>query len=213
MILLFPVVPVLFQHGCRNQFSNTTLCGMITLAAKHSFSSKYGAKHHGCHTLWRVRFFYTPQTLIFHLFPNRPQPGRLQIHLAPAADFGLGRGAARSRGARAAAEFAPTCRFRGCGEAFLSREQLREHVALRHPAASREFVCDECGQAFTSAQGMKFHMSKHTGESRFILDSSCLSAVNRCMKLLNPHPTCGVRPGRIIRFPRKWPEISVAPNR
>ena len=55
------------------------------------------------------------------------------------------------------------CRYRGCGAEFPSKEEVKLHVAQHHVSTTEEHVCAECGQAFTSTQGLKFHMSKHTG--------------------------------------------------
>ena len=68
---------------------------------------------------------------------------------------------------------------RGCGAVFPSKEEVKRHVAQHHITTTEESVCAECGQVFISTQGLKFHMSKHTGNVYFRCNWSVHSGFSR----------------------------------
>ena len=84
------------------------------------------------------------------------------------ASRGRGRGRGRGRPPKTE-DKTPTCRYRGCGATFNSKEDVKQHVAQYHAGNAEESVCSECGQGFSSTQGLKFHMSKHTGRKMYIV--------------------------------------------
>ena len=90
------------------------------------------------------------------------------ISQAETTSASQGRGRCRGRPPKTE-DKTPTCRYRGCGATFNSKEDVKQHVAQYHVRNAEESVCSECGQGFSSTQGLKFHMSKHTGKKMYIV--------------------------------------------